>query len=99
MRKSTNKRNIVAALRTVDVMEDLSAPNNLVIAAEVNDPRNPDRDRSAIARAFPRTNHVGSDPSLISLIMPGQVRYARPLRRSPLAPATVHMKHVAMLYS
>ena len=99
MEKSANDRNIVATFRAVDVMGDIRAPNNLVIAAEHDDPRNPDRDRSAIANTFPKTDHVGSNPSSISLSVPGRVRYARPSRRSPLTPAATHMKHVAMLYS
>ena len=97
--KSANDRNIVAAFRAVDLMEDVSAPNDLVIAAEHDDPRNPDRDRSAIVNTFPEIDHVSSNPSLISFSVPGRVRYARPLRRSPFTPAATHMKHVAILYS
>ena len=95
--KSAKERNIVAAFRAVDVMDDVSAPNDLVIAAEQDDPRKPDRESRAIVNTFPNIDHVGSKPSSISFNVPGRVRYARPSRKSPFTPAAMNMKKVAML--
>mmetsp|Transcript_13100 Transcript_13100/g.31855 ORF Transcript_13100/g.31855 Transcript_13100/m.31855 type:complete len:208 (+) Transcript_13100:329-952(+) len=96
---SANERKIVVAFRAVEVMDIVSAPNDLVMAAEVDDPRNPVVEKRAIVSIFPETDHVGSKSSSISCSVPGRARNQNPSLRSPLTAAATKMNNVAMLYS
>jgi hypothetical protein len=68
---NANDRNIVAAFLAVDVIDDVSAPNDFVINAEHDDERKPDVDNNTNVSIFQDIDHVGSsDPLLISLYVP-----------------------------
>ena len=68
---NANERNIVAAFLAVDVIDDVNAPNDLVINAEQDDERKPDVDNNTNVTTFQDIDHVGvRPPSIISLYVP-----------------------------
>ena len=71
---NANDRKMVVAFRAVDVMDMVRAPNDLVMAAEHDEPKNPVVENRAKVSIFARIDHVGIKPSSISFIVPGRVR-------------------------
>ena len=69
-----NERKMVVAFRAVDVMDMVRAPNDFVMAAEQDDPKNPVVENRTKVNIFARIDHVGTKSSSISFIVPGRVR-------------------------